>query len=132
MKANELMIGDWVTTSDGNRKVEKLSKNWILEWEDGYMCTVSDIIPVQLTDSIMKINGFSIVEVGDNGPSTPPKNINRFEKWFCRTTWQDIYVWYDRLMKKWCLHGINQVHFNSVHMLQHAFRLCGIEKEIEL
>ena len=132
MKANELMIGDWVQTPNGCRRVEELSsKNVIIEWSD-YGCTVEDVLPIPLTKEIMEKNGFTIVDVGDNGPSTPPKNRNRFEKWFCQTTWQDIYVWYDRLMKNWCLHGINQVHFNSVHMLQHTFRLYGITKEIEL
>lgn len=130
--ATELMIGDWVSLNGIPIKIQsingpkgELTINHHIYW-------VEDIIPIPLTPEILKRNGFVLTEVGDNGIATPRNNINRYEKHECKTKWRDIIMWYDRITKKWCLHGINSIQLNYIHELQHALRLCGIKKEIEL
>lgn len=134
MKAEELMIGDWVCQRESGLvlKVSKINPPYIEAEGEGGQFHEDTIEPVELTAELMKLNGFTIIEVGDNGHGTPRQYLNRYEKWFCKTTWNDITVWFDRFTKRWCLHGLNQVSFNDVHMLQHAYRFYGYNTEIVL
>lgn len=88
--------------------------------------------PIPLTEDILRKNGIVLKEVGDHGVLTPPRDRDRFEKWFIHTQWKDTYLYYDRLTKCYCLNGLNGVHFTYVHQLQQALRFAGIDKEIEL
>lgn len=130
MKANEFMLDDWVIAPSGNPiRVYSLGKNGI---GLGVAHTYRNLQPIPITPEILEKNGFALVEVGDNGPATPKKNYNRYERWECKTMWIDISIWFDRIIKKWCLHGLNSVNISYVHELQHAFKFCKIEKEIVL
>jgi len=130
MKAKELMIGDWVAFLGDPYQYTANDIASMAECEAKGIPT--NTTPIPLTHEIITSNGFELIEVGDNGPGTPRKNVNRYEKWICKTTWIDIQMWYDRLTKDWCLHGVNSVKLKNVHELQHAMRLCGIKKEIIL
>lgn len=129
MKASELMVGDWVNLSKGNwsenRQVELIDIEMIAE-------SVYLADPIPITQEILEKNGIKLEEVGDNGISTPPTWRNRFEKWVLRTQWKDTFIWYDRTAKYWHLHDMGAAKLLYVHELQHALRLCGIEKEMEL
>lgn len=138
MKAKELMIEDWVSHKDVFQKVVGIDampaeRVTLLDGQDfvGRYGT-DEIEPVPLTHEIVRSNGFELCEVGDNGPATPRKNLNRYEKWMYKTTWHDIVLWYDRMTKHWCLHGLNAVRLDKVHELQHALRFCGIQQEIKI
>lgn len=146
MKANELMIGDYVTFADcQNDKYPSIIKIWQIN-EDGESfasidggkavdeITIDDeIVGIPITPKILEKNGIKLKEVGDNGISTPPEWRNRFEKWVLRTQWKDTFIWYDRTAKYWHLYdNMGAAKLLYVHELQHALRLCGIEKEIEL
>ena len=135
MKTTDLMIGDWVMYGDEELQVlamddiavyaNKQRHGWI-----GY----ENLEPILLTDEILKKNGFELVGVGDNGPATPKANINRYEKWECKTIFQTFYLYYDRRSEYYSLNAFSN-HINDiiyVHELQHAMRVCGIKKEIEL
>lgn len=128
--SKELMIGDWYAFRGHPHKCTARDIASIAECEEKGAPT--DISEIPITTEILKRNGFILTEVGDNGISTPRKNINRYEKHECKTKWRDIIMWYDRITKKWCLHGINNIQLNYIHELQHALRLCRIEKEIKL
>ena len=145
MKVTDLMIGDWVNARDeegGENDGEIIVNKYPIQIEANYGETIldnngcervdKDMEPIPLTHDIIKANGFELTEVGDNGPGTPRQNLNRYEKHECKTKWRDITMWYDRMTKNWCLHGINSIKLNYVHELQHAMRLCGIDKEITL
>lgn len=91
--------------------------------------------PIPLTREILEKNGFVCVEVGDNGIGTPAKYRNRFEKWECRTQWHTFHVFIDRITNRYTMNAVHSNHIEGmqyVHELQHALRLCGIDKEIEL
>ena len=126
MKATELMIGDWVQYNCDDCK----GKPTKIEAFDFNALQFFD--PIQITSEILEKNGITLLEVGDNGPSTPKKYLNRFEKWFIHTTWKDTFLWFDRYTKEYHLHNMSGAEFKYVHELQHALRLCGIKEEIVL
>ena len=116
MKATELMIGDWVQSGRTAARVNSLYEGG--DWPF--------LKPVPLSSEILEKNGFdveshenpaafaykkegvSIVEVYWNGPEHG---------------YRCIFYYGDTRLRKTC-------HF--VHELQHALRICGVEKEIEL
>jgi len=121
MKAKELMIGDWVYNTH-NRKPEQVceirERMVMLDYNDLY--DYDEIEPISLTPEILEKNGFEkewdedimlmvcdgvVVEVGDN--------YKRYE---------DGKMYLRRVLAPLCY----------VHQLQHAMRICGIEKEIIL
>lgn len=141
MKATDLMIGDWVTFRDDPNIPIKI---WGIN-EDGTAFAFIDkdrpldeiaiddeIIGIPLTSEILEKNEIKLLEVGDNGAATPAKDRNRFEKWAIHTQWKDTYLWYDRQAKYWHLSNMGAARLHFVHELQHALKLCGIDKEIVL
>ena len=107
MKANELMIGDWVMLGS-----EKFRVGTILRGGN-----YSALRPIPLTAEILEKNGF--------------EKIGTSYQYIARP---GLYI---RLI------GISSKHLSLqiasrytgleyVHELQHALRLCGIEKEIVL
>lgn len=124
MKANELMIGDWVTGKKWRENPSKLSrindngKYYYGITSDGTQVgpfLLEEIEPIPLTPEILEKNGF-VKESGENHGD----NLQ-----YCILTdglWIDI-------------SGENffEGKLEYVHQLQQALRLCGISKEtIEL
>lgn len=146
MKANELMIGDWVRVNrdglcikkdtivqvrgiDGDDKIEEkglfgaahcrpLDED---QFDGGIWLDYLD--PIPLTPEILKKNGFSFPmleswwRVVDCNPTIYLAEHN--ESWWL---YQDDYLDSRQYFAK----------IKYVHELQHALRLCGIEKEIVL
>lgn len=138
MKATELMVGDWVRIApyDIIDQVDCLLTEYaVTSHGDTYgQYEYKDIEPILLTGEILKSNGFELVEIGDNGPSTPKANVNRYENWECKTAFQTFCLIYDRRVKKYSLNAFSNhiINIMYVHELQNAMRVCGVEKEIEL
>jgi len=140
MKANELMIGDWVKfpTSDLCYKVyavqgksvkidkqywhkadnlepvlftpEILDKNFPPMYEDDYRYTKRENgIGVDINYTILKPGGYDQLR------------MRKEPEWLC---------WWMKI--NYGKTPVVMINFNYVHELQHALRLCGIEKEIEL
>lgn len=131
LRATDLMIGDWVKLSKGN-----WSKNRQVGLTDIEMIAESVYLaePIPLTEEILEKNGFKhqtkydvyrcqdgeiVIEVGIYHPDfvnigydyTTPDGRQKGEiASICKVDGADIYV----------------------HELQHALKLCGIEKEIVL
>ena len=140
MKANELMIGDWVgylptwKNEDGSIERDGGPNNpipfkvemvcWdcvILDDREGSSFDTDDIslYPISLTREILENNGFtrfgtSYILKGEHFGLDNPSNPNNY------------------LDNYWLKISIKAVHIEYVHELQHALRLCGIEKTIEL
>ncbi len=143
MKANELMIGDWVDFRfagfDLRRKVLAIHANNMVEFksDNGHVVVpVEQLKPIPLTKEILEENGFELREG-------------------CTTAWdwhnreQSVHISGDhtcpigQTVTIYTPGGCAGAAFSShrtlsdhkirgVHELQHALRLCGIEKEIEL
>lgn len=138
MKATDLMVLDWVKYGTDKLRIAEIydagvyPRDAMATSNRGY--PFEDFEPIPLTSDILEQNGFVLVAVGDNGVATPKKNRNRYEKWECRTMWQTFNLFYDRTCKWYTLDAFDNTirNIRFVHELQHALRMCGAEKEIEL
>ena len=127
MKPNELLIGDWVQVPSLIDDVEQYNA-----W-----CKVK-----QLRDCDLDVIGFKELKYNEIAPI--PITLEILEKlgWrkIGRKTYMDeqMCVLANHYDDKWQMSygGIddytNIPNIRYVHELQHALRLCGIEKEIEL
>lgn len=142
MKAEELMIGDWVCYSIPNKyytKVQEIrcthdgeeyyirchrdAKDTFLEQLKYDDFSVDIIHPIPLTPEILEKNGFEVDEKDEN-----------MLKW--RWSVIDDCISYDKSTGKLRIFYVPGLAFvkmlEFVHELQHALRLCKIDKEIVL
>lgn len=116
MKANELMIGDLVKLSKGNwsenRQVGLIDIEMIAE-------SVYLADPIHLTAEILEKNGWMKVDVDG---VFYPKQLKGELPWIGYATNED----------SWKFRVRDFCEIKYVHQLQHALRLCGIEKEIKI
>lgn len=130
MKCTDLMIGDWVYC-EGQPTPENVTIQTIAEdgvWFNGSnyegAASYDRIFPIPLTPEILEKNGFV----------QNPRSKSRRSHQICTDS---VYIswWRGRLnilFKPFIGHSTNHVNVDGkyVHELQHALRLCGIEKEI--
>lgn len=136
MKANELMIGDWFRfryTIDGREKVKTFRISQIENelgeyyvWGNGFgrMCFPERLEPIPLTPEILEKN-LGVVERSSDGYKLV---INR----------ELILAFHLKAtLDFWIAQPSDWPHFTYslplpryVHELQHALRICGIDKEI--
>lgn len=151
MKAEELMIGDWIgwlptwkneetgkIEWDGDRNDPIIGKVGMLMKD----CTTIDycdesvevedieLIPIPLTPEILEKNGF--VKQGFDGWEIDHKNDDGIMDWMA--LWRNDYIRPHLLIKSFVslLGSFSSFGINNVHELQRALHLCKIEKEIEL
>lgn len=134
MKANELMIADWVYYKGKEQmpsRVISIGGNSI-RFDNGtlqdWMSDVGNFTPIPLTSEILKSNGFNCEEIiqphwiSEDGRillRNDESLINSNNKWSVHVDNEDMQT-------------IGYFELTYVHQLQHALRLCGIEKEIEI
>ena len=140
MKANELMIGDWVRNDLGEYQtvVELRESGAMLAYNDIY--PYDAIEPIPITPEILEKNGFRkdkkcpfvyetddedvIIDLYDPAPNARLSKKEDYDKMVgVRLSPAPPYgfsYWGQSLM----------IRANYVHELQHALRLCGIEKEL--
>jgi hypothetical protein len=137
IKIRELSIGDWVRydfPEIGKRNIQVNS----IDEEDNHIgaggigasawSDVSEFEPIPLTPEILEKNGFVDYEVGKG--------------WYVLNVADDLRVWLHRNSHDWTFqlmewsplstHEIGKVFINHTHQLQHALRLAGVEKGIEV
>lgn len=139
MKANELMIGDWVLNRKKFTDVKpiRLTQVDFCLWKaDGtYAKDYIECDPIPLTPEILEKNGFAYnantadyefkISAGD-GTTRVGLTCRDCGYW-------DLRIW---VISKFMDDEDIEITISSralkVHELQHALRLCGIKKEIEL
>lgn len=145
MKANELMIGDWVLTLESTHKEKVYAQIWAIEEGQtsilvkidncNWFVDIEWIEPIPLTEEILKKNGFENDFYEEE--SVADYHTIRLEGYSLRHNIGEA----DGYLVTWCNGGINvttdvngcvQKDISYVHELQHALRLCGIEHEITL
>ena len=114
MKATDLMIGDWVGVFDDEGIIKDCRQvDWIRTGEIGMryhkVWSIGCIEPIPLTAEILEKNGWWY-EIEDMWLHD--------EVSFCIEKWNGKFQCYD----------INQIKLDSVHQLQHALRLCGLDE----
>ena len=146
MKAKELMIGDWVRIDEPDKyagatgQIQSLMYNRedyvayfnvFIQGKFGYVSRDvcgDDIRPIPLTAEILEKNGFE--NIGDDTYQLEEKPCWFWVDFFRHTygcEYDTSTYEYEDDERRLKLYGIP-----SVHELQHALRICGIEKEIEL
>ena len=122
MKANELMLGDWVNTPNGISRVIYIAKYSGIYTDNTNigekLYSPYEINPIPLTPKILEKNGFERSKV--------------FVEWKYEN--DDVYMIYKpfpyfKIQMEECVVAFPCEY---IHELQHALRLCGIEKEITI
>ncbi len=153
MKANELMIGDWVQGSPCGQHCDRNNKTYykIALLDIGNNCwgysvcgalvelKYDDIFPIPLTPEILEKNGFKKVQIHGEKQDDIFQCFDGeiiIEVGIYNPNFILIHYRYE------IPDGINSGELSSIvkvdggkfylHELQHALRLCGISKEIEL
>lgn len=145
MVANELMIGDWVMVNDIEHThplqvteiFNKCGAYYATLYWDGMpdnvnpevlTADVDKVLPIPLTPEILEKNGFRIIFEGDLHVSYF-QDIGRFH---VEIKVDKVGIFQKLSMCDGFWNKITIIECRFVHQLQHALRLCGIEKEIEL
>ena len=122
MEAEDLMIGDWVYNHRyWECPIVEIHKNSAIVIARHYgeeEFLLSELRPIPLTTDILEKNGF----VYDSEDKL-------FEDIYPRISM--LYAQY-RLVENGGINYGEMSEIKYVHQLQHALRLCGIDKEIEL
>lgn len=134
MKANELMIGDWIyAPHNGNAthygRITAILPSGAVEVDlngDTVLCSSGSVEPITITPEILEKNGFT--------------RLNKSVRYFLEST-----DYYDVAIREitdsiWCFEYQNcEAHFppclilsGHLHELQHCLKLVGIEKEITI
>ena len=141
MRIEELSIGDWVCAKLAKWENEDADMTPPLQIKriDGiehhnlyvdlfnpsnntieHSAFVEDLIPIPLTPEILEKNGYRLIIKND-----------RFNAWSNCTVVVRKYDYEDNY--RLFIGGVKmEFKFHDVHQLQHALRLAGIEKEIEV
>lgn len=132
MNAKDLMIGDWVRTEAGELIIAGIGQKIYCRDDSGnptHIWEVTTIEPIPLTPEILLKNGFE---------EWKQPRLTTLWTGYGKDNEDDLEVTFVesngstsvKLDVKGSL--LMTMNVNHVHELQHAFRLCGIEKEIKL
>lgn len=117
------MVCDWILDSHVYAQVTSITCDGIIETTHNEFSNIELVEPIPLTPEILEKNGFTLKEEekGIYGVTIAPyytRDDVPFEV-FCDG--EPFAIWFKE-----------PVNIKYVHQLQHALRLCGIEKEITL
>ena len=132
MKATDLMIGDWVMSDNELLKVSDILRYRIYANDAVEYYPIENLEPILLTGEILKSNGFELVPDSER---VTKAFRDLYDLWECEIiSQQTLRLFYDRNSKDYRLQafGDNISNIYFVHELQHAMRVCGVKKEIEL
>ena len=136
MDIKSLMIGDWVYNKHHNKNIQITPYDFFThthnEFGEQSLSPHSkpifgmDLEPIPITPKILEKNGFRII----------------FEGELHKTYFQDIYdfaveikidcIGFTKLSMSNGLDYMVVIECKHIHQFQHALKLCGINKEIEL
>lgn len=116
MKANELMIGDWVSYNGKPCRITGIMPPYNVYISDHFPLAVvlaERCEPIPLTEEILEKNGFDYDEIDEEWHHKKCPLI-LFNPW----NNDGAFV----------LSTYNSITFNHVHQLQHVLRLCGLNE----
>ena len=146
MDNKSLMLGDWVQHRDGTPyQIAEIGGMVCIDAEQELFASLEDIQPIPLTAEILEKNGF-IKDANKDDKLTDtyhllvPTGFERKSFTIQVSLYKEPICGVSTLVKCWGWlppynGGMNDIHLcgvNYVHELQHALKLCGIEKEITL
>ena len=127
MKAEELMIGDWVQMPKGTCRVISIQDNDVIftDIADGIDGSfyINEVKAIPITPEVLEKNGF--VKQGFSGWEIYTEDF--------LILWRNDYPDILEIRSFNAAYGyFYRSYISYVHELQHALRLCGIEKEVVL
>lgn len=147
IKISELSIGDWVRYIRRRKKnddyfqvahIFRGEKGWLVGRKNddifgNHSLRLKDIEPIPLTPEILERNGF-------DAPKAKVWNDSWYwsnRKDVALELRESFGLWYMEIVTKEQRSGLQSnrklgIGFKSVHQLQHALRLAGVGKEIEV
>ena len=133
MKAEELMIGDWVKMFNVAYIVSAINKNGVrFEQQNGFSGGAYDAIePIPLTPEILEKNGMHLY----NRKTNRLMEECNHSDCFIEDEDNRVELSLDNNGKiRWSINSDEYtiIPLDYVHQLQHALRLCSINKQIEL
>lgn len=114
MKANELMLGDWVTYNGVPSQVTMTSAEGVVMVlkEGKVVFTNSELLnPIPLTDEILIANGWELIW-----------DFTDYKYYRHRKMKSNV-----KCKKNPGIYVLRTIHFRCVHEFQHLLRLCGEE-----
>lgn len=130
MKADELMLGDWVIyRRDFPDRVLGISADGLSVYlEHDNWLAIYVIKPIPLTEEVLDKNGFGYIE---RDTLMGYSHYYLGEPYFCRN--MDLHIGTDNKGHFWLNYLRNEIDgLRYVHELQHAFRLLRIDREVVL
>lgn len=131
MRVIDLMIGDWVLWRGTPLKIMSINDKKSRSLEP----TVTGLITIDGKETIRRFNAKSLKPI----PITPEilaKNADKIDMIYQFGKYpKTMNVMYDRGARARIMEGDDEyygIELKYVHELQHALRLCGIEKEVKL
>lgn len=145
LNISDLSVGDWVMVNDKPRKISVLANVWdgsneVLVGYVAYVYSnghnvvfykpIEKVKPIPITAEILEKNGWStdgmyaFLRIDEHRHLEYYYHEHRLRKYYCGVDeWQNHAKVNDITFA---------VHCYSVHQLQHALRLAGVDKEINL
>lgn len=113
MKANELMLADWVNiTKEGLAQVVMVDQYHIVTTRAKHLVDERKLEPIPITAEILKANGFENYK--DIGSLSYYKNTDKLLK----------FEFYGKTLEDYS--GSRIIEIGCVHEFQHALRLMGL------
>lgn len=125
MEANELMIGDWVMYNPNvfSEDEHETAKQWILtriySGEDIDLAMEGFYAPIPLTPEILERNGLKLSSTGSH--------FNEDKDYLLEISFYENEIFWTINLNEYDI-----LKLKYVHELQHAIKLCRIDKEIVL
>lgn len=120
MKANELMIGDWVFNKFLNKNIKITPYDFFSKYPK--VIEGNDLEPIPLTEEIIEKNGFEYDDTNIGWRLGTHDFMIELGHIPFEEDEDYLFVWV----------ADKRARLDYVHELQHALRLCGIEKETQL
>lgn len=132
LKISDLSVGDWVKIKDDTYKVMGITMFGELDLCNSSVAfreSLDNIEPIPITAEILEKNGLFRHERDDDNPERIVLS-NHFimARTYTDVDWWRVLIYDEELPSKELFNGI----IFSVHQLQHALRLAGVDKEINL
>ena len=133
LKISELSVGDWVMCNEDKYRVMGITMFHeldLLKSSESFRTSIDNIEPILITAEILGKNGWStdgmyaFLRIDEHRHLEYYHHEHRLRKYYCgKDEWQNHAKVTDITFSAHCY---------SVHQLQHALRLAGVDKEINL
>lgn len=132
LNCKSLMIGDWVYRHDCYSKVKEIKETGIIGLDPlRGIISFEELEPIPLTTEILEKNGWEEC----NWDTDDDVQYGYDYGLFYVTWWRNVKLlscYFEDKNAGLSYEMISELPTKHVHQLQHALRLCGIDKEIEL